>query len=70
MSGPLFDSHPLVVEYLALFLAVTPQTPWEELRRVSWELWHLYQRAEREVPGAIGTALDRLTKAAKRARGR
>lgn len=68
MSGPLFDSHPLVVEYLALFLAVTPQTPWEDLKRVSWELWHLYQRAEREIPGGIPAALDRLTKEATRKR--
>lgn len=66
MSGPLFDSHPLVVEYLALFLAVTPQTPWDDLKRVSVELWHLCQRAEREVPGAIGAALDRLTKEASK----
>lgn len=61
MSGPLFESHPLVGQWLALFLSVTPETPFEDLRRVSEELWRIYQRAEREVPGAIMAALDRLT---------
>lgn len=61
MSNPgLFESHPLVREWLSLFLSVTPETPFEDLWRVSEELWRLYQKAERETPGSVMAALDRL----------
>ncbi|MNS04548.1 hypothetical protein D3C72_359110 [compost metagenome] len=60
--------HPLVGEWLALFLSVTPETPFDELVRRSRELWHLYQRAEQEEPGAIMAALDRITPRRRRVR--
>lgn len=60
--------HPLVEEWLALFLSVTPETPFNELVRRSRELWRLYQRAEQEDPGAIMAALDQLTPRRRRMR--
>ncbi|MNX66850.1 hypothetical protein D3C86_979540 [compost metagenome] len=62
------DRHPLVDEWLALFLSVTPETPFDELLRRSRELWHLYQRADQEVPGAIMATLDQLTPSRRRVR--
>lgn len=59
MRGPgLFGSHPLVEEWFRLHESVSPETPIEELERISWLMWDIYQQAEREAPGAILERLD------------